>query len=122
MIRQIEWSEEAAAGLLVSADGDLDLIRGEVMRGAAQLWRYSEGDETKGFAVTRLELTGSGTELVIVLFEGRGLVDSLLPLLIEEAKRLGINSARAHIKRLGLLRVGRRYGFELDHYVIRSRF
>ena len=119
MIKQIAWSDTAEDGLIVSAGEDMAIIKNQVLNGVAQLWEHNLNG-THGFIVTRLDVEGLGTELVLVLGEGSGLNEAV-PLFKQVAIDLGIKSIRVHVKRKGLIRMFARHAFEIDTYVLRSR-
>lgn len=118
MIRQIPWSKEAEAGLKISADSDLELIKNQIIDNQAQLWKINT-KAAKGYLVTRIDIEGIGRVFVFVLGEGVGLGE-VIPQFIESAKNLGIKHFRTHVKRKGLIRMWQKYGLTLDHYVLRN--
>lgn len=119
MIRQIPWSMEAEAGLIISAGTDLEIIKNQVLTNTAQLWEIS-GDDSNGYIVTRIDVEGIGKVFVIVLGEGKG-IDDVIPQFIKGAKDLGIKHFRTHVKRKGLIRMWKKHGLEIDHYVLRNK-
>ncbi|CAL9980527.1 hypothetical protein VPHD526_0008 [Vibrio phage D526] len=119
MIKLIPWSDAAERGLVVSAGEDMAIIKNQVLNGVAQLWEHNLNG-THGFIVTRLDVEGLGTELVLVLGEGSGLNEAV-PLFKQVAADMGINSIRVHVKRKGLIRMFSRHDFEVEMYVLRSR-
>lgn len=118
MISLIPWNATAENGLLISAGADMEIIKHQVLNGVAQLWEHSI-DGAHGYIVTRLEIDGNGTELVIVLGEGSGL-HKVIPIFKQVALDMGINSIRTHVKRKGLIRMYSRHAFNIDSYVLRS--
>jgi len=119
MINQIPWSDAAEKGLLISAGEDMAIIKNQVLNGVAQLWEHNLNG-THGFIVTRIDVEGLGTELVLVLGEGSGLNEAV-PLFKQVALDLGIKSIRVHVKRKGLIRMFSRHDFNVEMYVLRSR-
>lgn len=111
-VEQFPWTDPVDDFLAVSAGSDLSIIKDEVLKNQAQLWRC-QSDKNLAYVVTRIEFK----ELVIVLFEGSG-IDEFMPLFINRATELNL-TIRAHVKRKGLLKMGRKLGFELAEYVIR---
>ena len=118
MIKQIPWSDTAERGLVISAGDDMNIIKNQVLTGRAQLWEHHLNGK-HGYIVTRIDVEGLGTELVLVLGEGSGLHDAV-PLFKQVAVDLGIKGMRVHVKRKGLIRMFSRHGFELDMYILRS--
>jgi len=114
-INQIDWGHSISRKLEISAGNDLALIKSEVEHSQSQLWRC-QSFYNLAFVVTRIE----HGELVIVLFEGSGL-NEFMPFFIKRAIELKL-SIRAHVKRKGLLKMGRKLGFELSEYVIRYQY
>lgn len=111
-IKQIPWADSIDSLVKISAGNDKDIIKAQVMAGHSQLWKCTYQDKC-AFIVTRIDRD----ELVIVLFEGSGIV-AFMPFFIQRADELNL-SIRAHIKRKGLIRIGQKLGFQLDHYIMR---
>lgn len=107
-----DWTNKEDKKLSVSAGKDLDLIKEQVRKGKAELWKCT-GKNKKAYIVTKLDVN----ELVIVLFEGSG-IDDFLPFFINRAIELNL-TIRAHVKRKAFLRIGRKHGFKLAEYIIR---
>ena len=118
MITQIKWNDNAERGLQKSGGADLHIIKNQIRKGAAQLWQI-QADNSSGYLVTRIDCEGIGKVFVFVLGEGRGLYD-VIPHFIQAAQNLGIHNFRTHVQRKGLLKLWKRYGLELDHYVLRA--
>lgn len=85
------WSDEAERELKDALGEDGEIIRGEVEAGSASLWRI----EGHGYFVTRLEKTVTGSELVMVAWQG---VDTfpVVEHLQAVARNQGIDSIRFH--------------------------
>lgn len=115
MIERVSWSNDSAMALFDAARGDLDLIAAEVKSGNAQLFTVS--GNASGYIVVRPE----GDELVIVAGSGRGLIPVVLPLLKDEAEKQGFKTIRTHVQKQGLIRLYKRYGFELDEFILRCQ-
>lgn len=113
------WSDEAEAGLVVSAGKDMAAIRDEVKRGISILWRVEgrgDFDFVKGWAVTRLEV--SRKEIVFVLGEGKGFHHAA-PYFVRAAKEAGY-SIRVHVERKGMMRMWSRHGLKISEYILRG--
>lgn len=115
MIKQIPWCKDAEAGLVISADTDMRIIKNQVLNGIAQLWDING----TGYLVTRIDSEAIGNVFVFVLGEGRGL-NEVIPEFIRSAKKLGVNHFRTHVKRKGLIKMWRKHGLSVDHYVLRN--
>ena len=102
---KIAWNSEADNALLSALGNDLCQIKKEVAEGSCELWRYDDG----GYCVTRLEVTQSGKELVIV---GSGVKNGAQKLR-EWVKLANSNgwTVRIHSKRLGMAKFLERQGF-----------
>lgn len=114
-IERAAWSAEAEQGLQVSAGPDMDIIRGQVERGTAKLWRCTSGSNA-AWVVTRYE--PELRELVMVLGEGSGFME-FAPHFVNRARALGIK-IRAHTQRRGMVRLWARLGVRLDEFVLRG--
>ena len=114
-ILNIPWGDSIDNELRVSAGKDLDIIKGQVKGGVAQLWHCLSKDNEM-FVVTRVD---PGPELVIVLGEGSGL-EEFAPSFIRVAKNSGI-PIRTHVKRKGLIRMWSKLNLEVDEYILRSK-
>lgn len=90
---------------------DRDIIADEIERGISELWRIDDG---KAYMVTRMETD----ELVIVAFQGKGLAN-VAPILVETAKRHGLDSIRFHTKRPALARLLKHWQPEHVEHVYR---
>lgn len=108
---QENWSDEAEAGLIISAGADLLHIKNEVTENISQLFRMG----TDGFTVLRYEREFK--ELVIVLGEGKN-AKKWLPVIEDYARSIGANSIRTHITRVGLRRLYERIGFSQTEIVM----
>lgn len=115
MIEKRRWCKQAEIGLQVSAGADMEIIRGQVKSGQAELW-WCESAENACWVVTRIDQEDG--ELVIVCGEGSGL-DEFAPVFVESARRQGLG-VRTHVTRLGLLRMWKRHGLELSEFVLRG--
>lgn len=104
------WSDEAERILEPAAFGDMPIIRAEVLKGSADLWRL--GGAAGGFLVTRQE----DGELVLVAGAGHnaaGVIRHCLAI----ARAHGL-TVRAHIRRAGMKRIYERAGFRLRELVM----
>ena len=117
MIKSVTWSEDAERGLVKSAGDDLDIIKHQVINKQAQLWEC-RNDKNHAYIVTRVEETGTGNELVLVLGEGSGFMD-FAPAFVEAAKNKGM-TIRTHVKRPGMIRLWSRLGLTINEYVLRA--
>ena len=118
MIKQIPWGKEAETGLLKSAGSDLELIKNQVIDKTAQLWKI-DTETAKGYLVTRIDCEGIGKVFVFVLGEGKK-IEHVIPFFITNAQKLGIKHFRTHVQRKGLIRMWRKFGLTIDHYVLRN--
>jgi len=117
LIRCIPWSNDLDVKLAVSAGTDLEIVKSQVLSGQAQLWACTS--ETKaGYIVTRVDRTGAGFELCLVLGEGSGF-EIFAPKFLEFARRKNIGF-RTHVKRPGLVRMWSKLGVTIDEYVLRN--
>jgi hypothetical protein len=113
---EIKWSEKATENLKISAGDDLEIIKEQVKSKTAQLW-FCQNQTQQAYVVTRIEKEITGSEMVIVCFEGSGL-KSFLSEFIQKAIELNM-TIRAHVKRKGLLKIGSELGFNSTEYVLR---
>lgn len=101
MIRQVQWSAAAAAGLSRALQGrTLAYVAREVQTGIAQLWRCQSADH-EAYCVTRID--ENPLTLVIVAFEGSGMLH-FAPAFIQAARSRGLR-LRAHTMSEQLARV-----------------
>lgn len=105
VMRAAPWSAEAEAALLSAADGDIELIRAEVLQGMSVLWRVT-GDAV-GWLVTREEPTLG--EFVLVAGAGHNAA-IVVRHAVAIATAAGL-SVRIHIRRAGFRRILTRLGF-----------
>lgn len=82
-------------------------IRADVMSGAAAAWRINQGD---AWMICRPEVFEDRRELVIMVFQGRGL-RTVAPDIITLAKGAGYQSIRFHTQRPGMIRMLAAFGF-----------
>lgn len=110
MIRQVPWSDAAAAGLSRALPPrTLGYIACEVRQGIAQLW-HCQSAEHEAYCVTRID--DNPLTLVIVAFEGTGMLH-FAPAFIDAARSRGLR-LRAHTESEQLARVLRRR-LRFDH-------
>lgn len=107
------WNDSAEKALEVSAGPDMAMIRAEVQQGMAGLYRCEDGGQLDGRVVLRLE----GTELVIVLGEGRG-AKKWAGVIEQYARHLGATTLRTHIQRKGLKRIYEGIGWQQREIVM----
>ena len=115
MIRQAQWCDRAAMGLSRALPPQtLHYVGREVCRGISQLWECSS-DPDHAWCVTRIDR--NPTTLVIVAFEGTGIVRFAPPFIeAARARRLPI---RAHTVSRGMARLlERRLQFQLREYLL----
>lgn len=111
-----QWRREHDAKLAVAAGDDLAIIRDQVHRGIAQLWKCSINSETWGYVVTRIEGPKGDQDFVIVLGEGKGFSE-FMPHFVEYGRRHNMR-IRTHVKRKGLLKMWARLGVTFNEYVL----
>lgn len=105
-----EWSGEAAEALQNALACDADIIRAQVERKIAELWRADNG----AFFVLRREFD----TCVVVAFEGSGLLE-IAPHIVECARRAGCKEIRFHTTNPALIRLLKEYNPEPMEYVCR---
>ncbi|SRR5258706_1820716 len=101
-----QWSDAAELGLGETLGKFRDELADQVNRGIAELWRLGR----RTYLLTRLDKWAHGSELVVCCLKGEGLHE-IAPVIIERAKKQGIDSIRFHTTRPGLSRLVSRYGF-----------
>jgi len=117
MTRLEPWNDFAERALArVEGLGVVDIKR-EVEEGLSQLWHCTDADGSGGYVVTRLEQRPSGVEWVLVAGVGRGF-HKFVQFFIAAAAQYGV-PLRAHVHRLGMVRMYHRVGFEVSEYVLR---
>jgi hypothetical protein len=104
------WTNEAAEALRNALSCDADIIRQQVERKIAELWRAENG----AYFVLRREFD----TCVVVAYEGSGLLD-VAPYIVECARRAGCKEIRFHTTRPALIRLLREYNPEPMEYVCR---
>ncbi len=117
MIIEVLWTDDIDDKLKVSAGEDLAFIKNQVKQKIAQLWRC-EKDNHLCYVVTRIDRTGKGYELCLVLGEGSGFY-LFAPEFLAFAKRNNI-PLRTHVKRKGMIRMWEKLGVYQSEYILRS--
>lgn len=107
------WNDDAERALKRSAGPDMAQIRAEVQQGMAGLYRCEAGGQLDGRVVLRLE----GTELVIVLGEGRN-AKKWAGIIEDYARHIGATTLRTHIQRRGLKRIYEGIGWKQREIVM----
>jgi len=118
LIITIPWTDDIDQKLSVSAGTDLAIIKSQVKNGAAQLW-YCTSAKKAGYVVTRIDRTGEGLELCLVLGEGSGF-EIFAPKFLDFARRKNIGF-RTHVRRKGLIKMWSKLGVEISDYVLRIK-
>jgi len=113
-IVSISWNSEMDNVLNVAARGDLEIIRDQVQRGVAMLWKC-HSEKSEGYVVTRLD---PGPEFVIVAAAGSGFFE-FAPEFLKIARQQGV-TVRTHVQRKGLIRMWNRLGLNVDEYILRG--
>lgn len=117
MIKRIPWSVEVDVRLTHQAGRDcVPWLREQVIAGVAKLWHCVDGKH-EAYIITRMCLTPP--ELVICYAEGTGL-HRFAPEFIAAARAKGV-PMRAHTTSQFMVRYARRFGFELQEYVMRTK-
>ena len=107
-IERQAWSNEAAQGLGETLSDCEDLLREQVERGIAELWRVDD----HSWMITRTEhLPNRKPELVVCCYKGRE-INAVTQVIMEAAKQQGFGSIRYHTNRKGLNRLVQDLGFE----------
>lgn len=96
-MKPVSWTDQARPMLAAAFPSRLDLsiIRGECLRGEAQLWRMAEG-----WGLSRVE----GSELVLIAYVGKNYRQTVQQVIATFSADPAINSIRAHTIRSGLSR------------------
>lgn len=105
-----DWCAQAAQGLKRALAKDGAFIAEEVRDGISQLWRVNAGES---WVVTREE----GAELVVVCLEGKDMV-GITGAIIQNAKKAGFETMRAHTKRRGMMRALKRFNVKQREIVL----
>jgi hypothetical protein len=117
VIEQVQWSWAIEQALKISANGGLHILKADVARGDAQLWRC-QSERNCAYAVTRIVDAGTHRELLIECFEGSG-VREFIPTFINVARGFGM-TVRADVMRDGLVRMLAPMGFKKVQTVLRA--
>lgn len=114
MIRVVPWSASAADVLSAVDALNLSITQAEVESGVSQLWETDDG-----YFVTKLRRADDGSvEWIWVACAGRNFM-KYAPLLLQEAKRLGI-TCWVMVHNPAMRRIYQRVGFVDHHFVLRS--
>ncbi len=106
---RVRWSWEAVAGLGETMRDCEDLLRAQVERGIAELWRVGG----HSWMITRTEYFPTRKpELVVCCYKGRGL-KAATQIILDTAKKQGFSSVRFHTQRKGLNRLIQEADFQL---------
>lgn len=119
MIRRIPWSQWAADRLGHEAGADcIDILAAEVRRGIAKLWHAQDGAHECLF-ITRVDCfpDGRAKELVICYAQGTG-IHCFAPQFLAAATAARI-PIRVHTTSLFMVRYLRRWGLQMQEYVLR---
>lgn len=106
-IQQHAWSEEAKQGLGETLRDCEGLLHEQVNAGVAQLWLIDD----HSWMITRLEQWPDKKELVVCCYKGKYL-NAVTQMIMDSAKRQGIDSIRYHTQRPALNRLVSDLGFE----------
>lgn len=91
MIRLEPWSTDAEKFLARVDKLDLEDVRADIDSGRSQLWHFFDGDDTHGYAVTRLQKKAHSRKLewVWVACAGRGFL-KYAPMFLDAAHEAGV--------------------------------
>ncbi|MBE0507786.1 MAG: STAS domain-containing protein [Marinospirillum sp.] len=113
---KVVWSAAAAKSLARALGNDLLEIEGQVKTGICELWQYTDG----GYCVTRVEVSKTGTELVIVASGVESGAEKLAGW-VNLAKNNGW-SVRIHSQRPGMKQFLNKAGFVTAETVYRWQY
>jgi hypothetical protein len=112
-LKKMPWLPKVAAALSRALGDDLREVGGEVVSGVSECWEWVG----VGYCITRLEISETGREFVLVAAEGRGfytpqtmnLNDGLV---IRIADANGADRVRINTRRPSIGRFLTRYGWQ----------
>ena len=116
MITRKPWTDDMAGKLTHPAGAAcMPYLEREVRAGIAKLWHCQDGAD-EAWIISRLD--SNPAELVICYAEGRGL-HRFAPEFIAAARAAGV-PLRMHTTNEFMVRLARRWGFQLAEYVLRA--
>lgn len=111
MVAEVELSEDIKAALMPALGDSAAFIYDEIENHICQLWEFSGC----GYVVTRCEIDDDDETLVVVAGAGKNLA-VVFDYLCAYADQSGMKM-RVHSKRVGMSRMLKPFGFEIDETI-----